>query len=62
MGGQCGTMATDRPTTSSQLTSCPAFRLLADTRPEAEAEFALVLREYLEAVVESGRTPTLPLL
>jgi predicted RNase H-like HicB family nuclease len=38
----------------------PGFSSVGDTRAEAEAEFADALETYLEAALENGERPRLP--
>jgi len=40
----------------------PGFSVVAASRSEADALFSVVLREYIEAMLESGRTVPVPAL
>ncbi|HEY0151845.1 MAG TPA: hypothetical protein VGB92_07605 [Longimicrobium sp.] len=54
--------AEDAPYYLVTIEEMPGFSVVADTATEARALFPIVLREYIEAMLGSGRTVPVPAL
>ena len=50
----------DKPYYLITIDEMSGFSVVCDSRPEAEAIFPIVLREYIEATLDSGHRPSVP--